>query len=186
MLSPLNVLCVRISRRSFLTELIASSYKRFNVSHVNRIDTELMRRLDLSLLVAGKVGAIAGDQSEIPAEPGVAAGLAFGQDVDVKVAAGKVNEEIEKAARSSSGSGGGPNQKEAVTLSDCITYAASLIPHLPVESLDIPSLADLAELVASTAQMETKAQIVQHVLAYNKREELIQQVSNAMSFFCPP
>ena len=183
MLSPLNVLCVRISRRSFLTELIASSYKRFNVSHVNRIDTELMRRLDLSLLVAGKVGAIAGDQSEIPAEPGVAAGLAFGQDVDVKVAAGKVNEE--KAARSS-GSDADPNQKEAATLSDCITYAASLIPHLPVESLDIPSLADLAEFVASTTQMETKAQIVQHVLAYNKREELIQQVSNAMSFFCPP
>ena len=146
--------------------------------HAHRIDAELLRRVDLALMVCGKSAMVGNTEDGLPAAPTSPVGEAFGASIDLTQLLTKVNQNVKSDCQIAS--------IAAITLSDCISHHAALIPHLPVESLNIPSEQELAELIAAVAQLSTRTQLQERSLEYAKKEELLQQVINAMSTALKP
>ena len=136
------------------------------VFSVCRIDEELQRRVDLGLLVAGKV-------FDTQQELAVSAGCAFGEEANVPELVNAVKREADYKDE------GG---QEMVALTDVIVYRARQIPHLPIEDVtNIPSLSTLRAFVDKCEMLDSKQAFHDNALAYSKKEELVLQLIAAMS-----
>ena len=137
---------------------------------VNWIDSELQRRLELALLVCGKALGVDSDGTNGKLKaPGVNAGQEFGEDVDVVAFAAKLNEGIAE-----------PDVK-LTSLDDCIRHQAVRIPHLPIESRNIPSFSGLETMIAAVSALNAKTCLQDHATNFHKQDELLAQLINAMS-----
>lgn len=98
---------------------------------------------------------------DIPCAPSCSPGGDFGLDTDLP--------RVLEAA----------NNPKVTNLELAIDHVASLIPHLPIDSTNIPSLAELSLLIDQVKDINTCEALNQHSLKYWKREELVHQLVGA-------
>ena len=119
------------------------------------------------MLVCGKV--LPNEISDASAAPNCAPGAQFGEDLDLAGMLTKLNSEKD------------PDAPEYRTLESVINHAAYLVPHLPIESHDLPSMGQLQMWSQNVQSLDTQEALNQHLWNYAKREELVLQLVNAMS-----
>ena len=67
------------------------------------------------------------------------------------------------------------------TLEDVIKLTANKIQHLPVETMDLPSMSYFDNFIAEVSDLKNEKELTQHQMKFAKKEELITQLVNAMS-----
>lgn len=136
---------------------------------VNRIDAELERRLDLSLLAGGKHLDM---EDDIPKAPNCSPGGEFGIDVSDN----RVLQGVKMVAAK------GGETPSVSTLEEAISYVAKQIPHLPLDSPEVPSMKELNGFLDKVSGVNNIEALNELSRDYSRREELLVQLVNAMSF----
>ena len=105
---------------------------------------------------------------DVPQKPTVAPGVEFGEAIDLE----RMLEFAQKTCKSP--------DKIMSTLEELIEHAANLIPHLPIERHDVPSLVELERFGEAASTKDTAANLSEHRQNYGVREELLLQLISAM------
>ena len=111
-------------------------------------------------------------EGDIPKAPNCSPGGEFGVDVSMD----RVLEGVKMVAAK------GGETAAVSTLEEGICYVAKQIPHLPLDSTNIPSMKELNSFLDRVGDANTIDALNQISLEYCKREELLVQLVNAMSF----
>ena len=105
-----------------------------------------------------------------------AAGVEFGEDVNVPSLLAAIKEELTVADKT---------DVPMDTLDQAIVYQAQKMPHLPIEGkIGLASFAFMKELVEAASTKESQAEIHANEVLFARKDELIGQLISSLSVEC--